>query len=113
MNAISPALRAAHDANRAAIGNAETPDQIVARLRAQCRTEMNIRGRAVGAAVSDAGGSLGEEIIAVTKEMERIRTEYGAMIARHRPKLSDRPGTAPYDPVFDNTAASHSYFGRL
>lgn len=35
MNAITPTLRAAHDANRAAIKNAETPEQIVARRRAE------------------------------------------------------------------------------
>lgn len=93
--------------------NSETPEQAIARLRVQRRTETSIRSRAVMAQVADAGGSLGEQIIAVTNEMERIKVEYDAMIAKYSAPVNWSGGTQGYDPVFDNTAASHSYFGRL
>ena len=71
----------------------ETPEQAVARLRVQRRTETSIRSRAVMAKIADAGGSLGEQIMAVTKEMTRIKAEYDALIAKHIPHVSWEGGT--------------------
>lgn len=101
------------NANRAAIDNAETPEQIVARLRVQRRTEMSIRPRGAAAQVRAAGGSLADEIVAMTKAMTEVKREYDAMIAKHLPPVKWSGGTQEYDPLFDNTIASHRYFGRL
>lgn len=113
MNAITPTLRQSFERNRAAIEAAETPEQIIARLRRQRESEASIRVRAAMARVGAAGGSVRDEWDAGVAEFSRVEREYDALIARHLPPVREDGPREPYDPVFDNTVASYRYFGRL
>lgn len=85
---FTPALRESFERNRAAIRAARA--EADAKIAAAARSDMSWE---------DLG-----------RELRRIDAE---RLAKKGAALPESTDSAPYDPVYDYTAASHSYFGRL